>query len=183
MARHQFHGQIAAQAGSQSTDVVIKSQLDTGVAEAKDRAQHTGTQTVSTISDFTTAVNALIANVIDSAPEALNTLNELAAALGDDPNFAGTVTSELGDLDTRVEALEGASSVGGYKTTIGDGIATDYDVTHSLGTLDVMVEVVLISSGQTVYPVVTRTSTSAVNVDFGSTVPASNTYRVMVRAA
>lgn len=36
---------------------------------------------------------AELAAIIDSAPEALNTLNELAAAIGDDANFVGTVTS------------------------------------------------------------------------------------------
>jgi hypothetical protein len=38
--------------------------------------------------------NAIL-NLVDSAPEALNTLNELAAALGDDSNFATTVTNAL----------------------------------------------------------------------------------------
>jgi len=42
--------------------------------------------------DITTAINA----VIDAAPGALNTLNELAAALGDDPNFAATITALIG---------------------------------------------------------------------------------------
>lgn len=37
-----------------------------------------------------------IAALVDSAPETLNTLNELAAALGDDPNFATTVANSLG---------------------------------------------------------------------------------------
>lgn len=37
-----------------------------------------------------------IAALVDTAPETLDTLNELAAALGDDPNFAATVTAELG---------------------------------------------------------------------------------------
>lgn len=36
-----------------------------------------------------------LANIIDSAPETLNTLNELAAALADDASFATTITSEL----------------------------------------------------------------------------------------
>jgi hypothetical protein len=61
------------------------------------RANHTGTQPASTISDFSTAVNALIASVIDSAPTALDTLNELAAALGDDANFSATVNTALGN--------------------------------------------------------------------------------------
>jgi hypothetical protein len=43
------------------------------------------------IADATSQVSA----IIDSAPSALNTLNELAAALGDDANFASTVTTAL----------------------------------------------------------------------------------------
>jgi len=38
-------------------------------------------------------VDSKIASMVDSAPETLNTLNELAAALGDDPNFATTVSN------------------------------------------------------------------------------------------
>ena len=45
------------------------------------------------ISDIVTQVQAAI---VDSAPETLDTLNELAAALGDDPNFATTVTNLIG---------------------------------------------------------------------------------------
>jgi hypothetical protein len=41
------------------------------------------------------AVNAAIASLLDGAPGALDTLNELAAALGDDANFAATVTAAL----------------------------------------------------------------------------------------
>ena len=43
-----------------------------------------------------TYVDTQVANVVDSAPEALNTLNELAAALGDDANFATTTATTLG---------------------------------------------------------------------------------------
>lgn len=42
-----------------------------------------------------TYVTTAIANLVDSAPAALDTLNELAAALGDDANFATTVTNAL----------------------------------------------------------------------------------------
>lgn len=42
-------------------------------------------------------VDTTIGNLIDSAPGALDTLNELAAALGDDANFATTVTTALGN--------------------------------------------------------------------------------------
>ena len=42
-----------------------------------------------------TYVGTAISNLVDSSPLALNTLNELAAALGDDPNFATTVTNSI----------------------------------------------------------------------------------------
>ncbi|EFI7242708.1 phage tail protein [Escherichia coli] len=43
----------------------------------------------------TAFVMAAIASLVDSSPDALNTLNELAAALGNDPNFATTMTNAL----------------------------------------------------------------------------------------
>lgn len=40
-------------------------------------------------------VDTAVANLVDSAPEMLNTLSELANALGDDPNFATTITNQI----------------------------------------------------------------------------------------
>src|SRR6056300_1578282 len=45
---------------------------------------------------YDTATN-IIASITDSAPTTLDTLNELEAALGDDPNFATTVTTSIAD--------------------------------------------------------------------------------------
>jgi hypothetical protein len=44
----------------------------------------------------TEVVPSIIADITDSAPVTLDTLNELAAALGDDPNFATTISTSLG---------------------------------------------------------------------------------------
>ena len=41
-------------------------------------------------------LDAAVASLVDNAPEALDTLHELAAALGNDPNFATTVSTEIG---------------------------------------------------------------------------------------
>lgn len=49
-----------------------------------------------------TYVNEKVASLVDSAPETLDTLNELAAALGDDPNFATTVATQIGNLEAKV---------------------------------------------------------------------------------
>lgn len=50
---------------------------------------------VYTISQTDTAISVAVAALVDSSPAALDTLNELAAALGDDANFASTVTTSL----------------------------------------------------------------------------------------
>ncbi|EHT7742568.1 TPA: phage tail protein [Escherichia coli] len=58
----------------------------------------------------TAFVMAAIAALVDSSPDALNTLNELAAALGNDPNFATTMTNALAGKqpkDATLTALAG----------------------------------------------------------------------------
>ncbi|MDD6828006.1 MAG: hypothetical protein PUE12_18210 [Oscillospiraceae bacterium] len=51
-----------------------------------------------------TYVNTKVAGIVNSAPETLDTLNELAAALGNDPNFATTVATQIG---TKVDKVNG----------------------------------------------------------------------------
>jgi hypothetical protein len=55
-----------------------------------------GAPTTGTDATTKTYVDTAVANIVDTAPEALNTLNELAAALGDDANFATTTATSLG---------------------------------------------------------------------------------------
>ena len=62
---------------------------------------------------------------------------------------------------------------------VGDASATSYAITHSLGTLDVIVQVYEKSSGATVFTDVERTNTNTVTLVFASA-PASNAYRVLV---
>jgi hypothetical protein len=71
-------------------------------------------------------VDTAIANLVDTAPDALNTLNELSAALGDDPNFATTIataiggkadashTHEISDINNLQTELDGKQPVGSY---------------------------------------------------------------------
>ena len=61
----------------------------------------------------TAFVMAAIAALVDSSPDALNTLNELAAALGNDPNFATTMTNALAGKqpkDATLTALAGLAT-------------------------------------------------------------------------
>ena len=109
----------------------------------------TGTTTTQAAADNTTKlastayVTTALANLSDSAPSTLNTLNELAAALGDDANFSTTVTNSIaaklplaggtltGDVDIdatddlRLRFLRGSTFKGGIQvpTSTGDMIS------------------------------------------------------------
>jgi len=59
----------------------------------------------TTASYVDTAISNALSEVIDAAPSTLNTLNELAAALGDDPNFATTITGLIANKLTSVPGI------------------------------------------------------------------------------
>ena len=68
-------------------------------AEGIQLGYETDTNLLLNAAGSTTSVSSIVtqvqAAIVDSAPETLDTLNELAAALGDDPNFATTVTNQI----------------------------------------------------------------------------------------
>ena len=66
-----------------------------------------------------------------------------------------------------------------FATSIGDGSATSYTVTHNLGTKDVIVQLYDVSSNDTVFADVVRTSTTVVTVSFSSA-PSTNDIRVLI---
>lgn len=78
---------------SLSTQSLFSSPSLTGTPTAPTATAGTNTTQLAT----TQFVRSEIAAIVDSAPSTLDTLNELATALGDDPNFAATITTELGN--------------------------------------------------------------------------------------
>jgi hypothetical protein len=73
----------------------------------------------------TTYVNTQVANLVASAPATLDTLNELAAALGNDAAFSTTVSTALGNrlrVDTNAQGLNGTQQ-GNGRTNLGLGTA------------------------------------------------------------
>ena len=76
---------------------------------------------------ISSALSALVAG----APAALDTLDELAAALGDDANFASTVTSALAGKMAKAANLSDVASAAAARTNLGLGTAATKDVPAS----------------------------------------------------
>jgi hypothetical protein len=130
--------------------------------------QVTGTTTTNNVETVSTSNGVIFeGNVADA--------NEVTL-------LAGTVTADrtitLPDA-TGTVALTSDITGRTYATSIGDGSATSYAVTHNLGSQDVIVQLYDASSLDTVFADVVRTSTSVVTIDFSSA-PASNDIRVLV---
>lgn len=99
---------------SQSDLEAYMSATDTKVSELEEKIGNVPTKVSELENDANyqsaSQVDARIQEVVAAAPEALETLKELADALGNDPNFAGTVTTELAkkansiDVYTKEEA-------------------------------------------------------------------------------
>jgi len=79
----------------------LKSDVDAAASSGGASINDTTTSTSSvwssskTNTEIGSQVTAAVNGVVDGAPGAIDTLNELAAAIGDDANFAGTVTTAL----------------------------------------------------------------------------------------
>ena len=89
----------------------------TGTPTAPTAAGGTSNTQIAT----TAFVSAAIAALIDAAPGALDTLNELAAALGDDPNFASTVTNGLAEKLAKASNLSDLTNVATARSNLGLG--------------------------------------------------------------
>lgn len=103
-----------------ATPKAVKTVMDETKTKAPlDSPAFTGTPTTPTPPDdaagLETAnaafVRKLLAALVDSSPEALDTLNELAAALGNDPNFATTMTNALAGKQPLSDVLTSLSSL------------------------------------------------------------------------
>lgn len=103
----------------------------TGTPKAPTAPAGTNTTQIATTAFVKSAIAALVA----SSPAALDTLNELAAALGNDPNFATTMTNALAGkqpLDSTLTALAG-KSVADLIQYLGMGTAAARDIGTGVG--------------------------------------------------
>lgn len=95
----------------------LASPAFTGTPTAPTAAVGTNTTQLAT----TAFVQAAVSRLINSAPTALDTLNELAAALGNDPNFATTVTTSIGTKLSKGANLSDLSDVAAARVNLGLG--------------------------------------------------------------
>lgn len=138
----QFNGAVWANSSIQASSFVITGGASTGFLKAN------GTIDSSTYATQS-YVGTQLANLVGSAPSTLDTLNELAAALGNDTNFATTITNSLATkLALTGGTLTGDLTLSGtnprlyftdtdnnpdYFISNTDGTFTVYDVTNSVG--------------------------------------------------
>ena len=83
-------------------------------------------------------VDTEVASLVDSAPGALNTLNELAAAINDDATFSSTVTTALGNrlrVDTSSQGLSGTQQANARTNLNVDVAGTDNSTNVTLATV------------------------------------------------
>ena len=85
----------------------------------------------------TSYVDTAVANIVNSAPAALNTLDELAEALGDDANFSTTITTSIGTKMAKAGGtFTGAITMGGDTNMNGHSIFENSENTHSIDLSD-----------------------------------------------
>lgn len=118
-------GNVTASSGTSSfTDVTINGTLN---MNAGTTATITNLTSPTNTNDAATKgyVDTAVANLVDSAPAALDTLNELAAAINDDANFSTTITNSIATkLPLAGGTMSGAIAMGTNKITgMGDPTA------------------------------------------------------------
>ena len=138
---------------SQSDFEAYMSATDTKVSELEEKIGNVPTKVSEFENDANyqsaSQVDARIQEVVAAAPEALDTLKELADALGNDPDFAGTVTTEL---------AKKANSIDVYTKEEADAkFITEH---QSLEGLNATVQIL-----QSKVDVLTKTNTEVVSVD------------------
>jgi hypothetical protein len=75
----------------------LKTLIGTGGGAAINDASTTSTTTTWSAQKSTAAIDAAVTALVASSPSTLNTLNELATALGNDPNYATTIATAMGN--------------------------------------------------------------------------------------
>ena len=130
---------------------------------------------------YSALLSAITDALVDGAPGTLDTLNEIAAALGDDPNFATTITGLINAIDTRVDDLEANSGPAKvFTAAIGDGSATSFTVHPPFNVDAAMAQLKDATTGEVVIADISMPpGTDDVTIEFANA-PAEDAYLVVV---
>jgi hypothetical protein len=110
-------GNVYKDSVSTENEIITQGRLDSYLGD--NTIDGTGGNTV------TDRIATAVSDLVDSAPELLDTLNELAAAIGDDASFATTIGTEIGTKVSKAgDTMTGALAMGTNKIT-GLGTPTD----------------------------------------------------------
>ena len=113
-----------AEGGTDSATVsnIITTDVDSAYVQA--RQSTTDLTNYRTVTQIQSMIDSDIDAIVDAAPGALDTLNELAAALGDDANFSTTVTNTIAAKVDSAQAIVAVTSsdldMGGNKVLFGN---------------------------------------------------------------
>jgi hypothetical protein len=104
--------------GTVTSSTISSGTLGSDLAAGGNKVTGLGTPSANSDAATKSYVDTQVANLVDSAPGTLDTLNELAAALGDDPNYATTMTNALAaKLSLSGGTMTGAIAMGSNKIT------------------------------------------------------------------
>jgi len=113
-------------------DAMITVSAGTGLSGGGNfTTDQSGNETITLDVDTSTIatrfyVDTEVANLVDSSPATLDTLNELAAALGDDPDFATTVSNNIGTKADKTTDINAGSGLTG-----GGDLSADRTISHA----------------------------------------------------
>ena len=142
-----------------------------------------GTQTTKASETVLIEDNIIVLNSNEAGTPSANSGIEVERGTSDNVKLQWNETDDNWEYDAYNHASDPALVTykipRTYAATIGDASNTSYAVTHNLGTKDVIVQIYDISSNDTVFADVVRTSANVVTLTFG-TAPALNDIRVLI---
>jgi hypothetical protein len=123
---------VSTSTAAPPNDATITVSAGTGLSGGGNfTTDQSGNETITLDVDTTSIatrsyVDTEVANLVDSSPATLDTLNELAAALGDDPNFATTVSNDIGTKAAKTTTISAGSGLTG-----GGDLSANRTISHA----------------------------------------------------
>lgn len=115
------------------TDLAAKAPLASPALTGNPTTPNQSAGNNSTRIANTAYVDSAIASLIGTVPGTLDTLDEIAAALGDDPNFATTIATSIGTKLAKASNLSDLANASTARTNLGVAIGTDVAAQSHVG--------------------------------------------------